>query len=103
MMLEGAGFKVIDLGVSISPQAFIAAIRDHKPDILGMSALLTTTMPKMHETIHAIREAGMKGHIKIMIGGAPVTQDFADKIGADAYGSDAAAAVEGAKMLVLRK
>ena len=90
MMLQGAGFKVIDLGVNLSPQAFVDAVKEHQPDIIGMSALLTTTMPKMEETITALQEAGLRDQVKIMAGGAPVTQDFIDKIGADAYGANAA-------------
>ena len=100
MMLQGAGFKVIDLGTNIKPQAFVDAVKEHKPAILGMSALLTTTMPKMEETIEALKEAGVRDQVKIMAGGAPVTQDFIDKIGADAYGANAAAASEKAKALL---
>jgi len=100
MMLEGSGFKVIDLGVNIKPQEFVDAVKEHNPDILGMSALLTTTMPKMEETITALKEAGIRDQVKIMAGGAPVTQDFIDKIGADAYGANAASASENAKTLV---
>jgi corrinoid protein of di/trimethylamine methyltransferase len=100
MMLQGAGFKVIDLGTNIKPQDFVAAVKEHKPQVLGMSALLTTTMPKMEETIEALKEAGVRDQVKIMAGGAPVTQDFIDKIGADAYGANAAAASEKAKALM---
>jgi 5-methyltetrahydrofolate--homocysteine methyltransferase len=100
MMLQGAGFKVIDLGTNISAQQFVAAVKEHKPDILGMSALLTTTMPRMEETIQALKEAGIRDQVKIMAGGAPVTQDFVNKIGADAYGANAASATEKAKELV---
>jgi len=100
MMMQGSGFKVIDLGVNLSPQAFVAAVKEHKPDIVGMSALLTTTMPKMAETITALKEAGLRDQVKVMAGGAPVTQDFVDKIGADAYGANAATASEKAKALV---
>jgi len=102
MMLEGAGFKVVNLGTDVKPQAFVEAAKEHKPNILGMSALLTTTMPKMGETINALKEAGIRGQIRVMAGGAPVTQDFVDEIGADAYGSNAAAAVEKAKAFVGR-
>ena len=101
MMLQGGGFKVIDLGTNIKPQAFVHAIKEHKPKIIGMSALLTTTMPKMEETIEALKEAGVRDQVKIMAGGAPVTQDFIDKIGADAYGANAAAASEKAKELLI--
>ncbi|MBW2057942.1 MAG: corrinoid protein [Deltaproteobacteria bacterium] len=100
MMLEGAGFKVVDLGADVKPQSFVEAAKEHKPNILGMSALLTTTMPKMGETINALKEAGIRDQIKVMAGGAPVTQDFVEEIGADAYGSNATAAVEKAKELV---
>jgi corrinoid protein of di/trimethylamine methyltransferase len=100
MMLKGSGFNVIDLGTNINAQQFVEAVKAHKPDILGMSALLTTTMPKMEETIQALKEAGIRDQIKIMAGGAPVTQDFVDKIGGDAYGANAAAATEKAKELI---
>lgn len=100
MLLEGAGFTVINLGTGIKPQAFVDAVKEHNPDILGMSALLTTTMPKMEETIQAIKEAGFRDQVKVMAGGAPVTQDFVDKIGADGYGANAATAVEKAKALL---
>jgi len=100
MMLQGAGFKVIDLGTSVTPQDFVEAVNKHNPDIVGMSALLTTTMPKMKKTIEALKEAGIRDQVKIMAGGAPVTQDFVDKIGGDGYGSNAASASEKAKALV---
>ena len=100
MMLQGGGFKVIDLGTNIKPQAFVDAVKEHKPQIVGLSALLTTTMPKMEQTIAALKEAGVRDQVKIMAGGAPVTQDFIDKIGADAYGANAAAASEKAKELL---
>lgn len=100
MMLQGAGFKVIDLGTNIKPQDFVSSVKEHKPKILGLSALLTTTMPKMEETVEALKEAGIRDHVKIMAGGAPVTQDFIEKIGADAYGANAATASEKAKVLV---
>ena len=80
--------------------SFVDAVKEHKPQVLGMSALLTTTMPKMEETIEALKEAGVRDQVKIMAGGAPVTQDFIDKIGADAYGANAAAASEKAKALL---
>jgi corrinoid protein of di/trimethylamine methyltransferase len=100
MMMQGAGFKVIDLGVNIKPQGFVDGVKEHKPDILGMSALLTTTMPKMEETIKALEEAGLRDQVKIMAGGAPVTQEFIKKIGGDAYGANAASAAENAKALL---
>ncbi len=101
MMLQGTGFKVIDIGTNIKPQDFVAAVAQHRPDILGMSALLTTTMPKMQATIEALKADGIREQVKVMIGGAPVTQDYADKIGADAYGDNAAAATEKAKTLLV--
>ena len=100
MMFEGAGFKVIDLGIDLEPAAFVDAIKQHKASLFGMSALLTTTMPKMSETINAINEAGIRDQIKIMIGGAPVTAGFAKEIGADAYASNAASAVDKGKELL---
>jgi 5-methyltetrahydrofolate--homocysteine methyltransferase len=100
MMCEGAGFEVHDLGKDIGPDDFVIAVKEVNPDILGMSALLTTTMRAMESTIQALEEAGVRDQIKIMIGGAPVTQDFADQIGADGYASNAAAAADLAKTLV---
>jgi methylmalonyl-CoA mutase cobalamin-binding domain/chain len=100
MMLEGAGFNVIDLGVGVTPQVFVESVKEHNPVILGMSALLTTTMPKMQETIVALKEAGIREQLKIMAGGAPVTEKFVEEIGADAYGADAGSATEKAKELV---
>ena len=100
MMFEGAGFQVIDLGIDLEPQEFIDALKEHKATLLGMSALLTTTMPKMGETINAIKEAGIRDQIKIMIGGAPVTAEYAKDIGADAYASNAASAVDKGKELL---
>jgi 5-methyltetrahydrofolate--homocysteine methyltransferase len=97
MMLEGAGFQVIDLGVDVSPDAFVQAVREHSPHLVGMSALLTTTMMSMKSTMEAIEEAGLRDKVKVMIGGAPLTQRFADEIGADIYGQDANAAVRKAK------
>ncbi len=100
MMCEGAGFEVTDLGKDIDPDGFVEAIKKHEPDIVGMSALLTTTMRAMESTIKAMAEAGVRDRVKVMIGGAPVTQDFADQIGADGYASNAASAAELAKRLV---
>ncbi|MDM8554263.1 corrinoid protein [Desulfococcaceae bacterium HSG7] len=100
MLLEGAGFNVVDLGVDIKPEQFVTAVGEHGAAIIGMSALLTTTMPKMSETVSALTEAGLRDKVKIMVGGAPVTQKFVDDIGADGYGADAASAVEKAKELV---
>jgi len=98
MMLKGAGFDVVDLGVDVSPQKFVDKIKEINPKVVGMSALLTTTMPAMEKTIQAIKAAGLK--VKTMIGGAPVTQAYADRIGADGYSADAASAVDLAKALI---
>ncbi len=97
MMCEGAGFEVIDMGKDITPEAFVEGTKEHMPDILGMSALLTTTMRSMEQTIKALEEAGVRDTVKIMIGGAPVTQEFADQIGADGYAANAASASDMAK------
>jgi len=101
MMLEGGGFKVVDLGNDVKSQVFVEAVKEHKANILGLSALLTTTMPKMRETIEAFQEAGIRNRIKVIIGGAPVTQEYADSIGADGYGADAVQGVELAKRLMV--
>jgi 5-methyltetrahydrofolate--homocysteine methyltransferase len=100
MMLEGAGFETIDLGTDVEPQAFLDAVRDHRPQLLGMSALLTTTMMQMKTTLEALEEAGLRDSVKVMVGGAPVTDAFAKEIGADAYAPDAASAVDRARELV---
>lgn len=100
MMLEGAGFTVIDLGVDVGPEQFIDAIKNQGAQIIGMSALLTTTMTSMKEIIDAINEAGLRDQVKIMIGGAPITQEYADEIGADGYSIDAASAAQLAKELI---
>ena len=100
MMLRGSGFEVVDLGVDVSPDDFIDAFEEHSPGLLGMSALLTTTMPNMGVTIEAFIDAGLRDDVAIMVGGAPVTQDFADDMGADGYGKDAVACVELAKDLI---
>jgi len=100
MMLEGSGFQVVDLGIDIPPEKFVDAVRTNQPDVLGLSALLTTTMPKMKETIESLIEAGMRNKVKIMVGGAPVTEKFAKDIGADGYAPDAATAVEKVRELV---
>ena len=94
MILQSGGFKVIDLGVNVSAEQFIEAVREHKPQILGLSALLTTTMMGMKDTIDALKEAGLRDQIKTLVGGAPVSQSFADEIGADGYCADAMAAKE---------
>ncbi len=100
MMCEGAGFEVLDLGKDVEPEAFVEAVKEQNPDVLGMSALLTTTMRVMGHTIQALEEAGLRDKVKIMIGGAPVTNAFADQIGADGYASNAASAAEMAKEFV---
>ena len=99
MMLEGAGFEVINLGAETPADTFIESVKENKPDIVGMSALLTTTMLHMPEVINALKEAGLRDQVKVMIGGAPVTQEYADEIGADGYAPDAASAVKLAKKL----
>ena len=100
MMLRGAGFVVHDLGVDTSEDEFIDAVEEHEAPLMGMSALLTTTMPNMGKTIEAFIDADLRDEVKIMVGGAPVTQDFADDMGADGYGGDALACVELAKRLL---
>jgi 5-methyltetrahydrofolate--homocysteine methyltransferase len=99
MMLEGAGFETIDLGTDVGPEGFVDAVREHRPSLVGMSALLTTTMVQMKATIEALEEAGLRESVKIMVGGAPVTDAFAKEIGADAYAADAASAVDVARSL----
>ena len=103
IMLEGAGFEVIDIGVQAAPEKFIAGIEEHKPDIVGMSAFLTTTMPMFKANINAIEKAGLRDQVIIMVGGAPVTQEYADVSGADGYAADAATAVRRAKELLGQK
>jgi 5-methyltetrahydrofolate--homocysteine methyltransferase len=100
VMLEGAGFEVIDLGVEVSSERFVGAVREYRPEILALSALLTTTMIHMPEVIEALRSAGLRGGVQVMIGGAPVTQEYAERIGADGYADDAPSAVALAKRLV---
>jgi 5-methyltetrahydrofolate--homocysteine methyltransferase len=100
MMCEGAGFEVKDIGKDVEPQAFVDAVKEFEPDVVGMSALLTTTMRAMESTIKVLEEAGLRDRVKIIIGGAPVTQAFADQIGADGYASNAASAADLAKKLV---
>ncbi len=100
MMLEGAGFEIIDMGTDVSPEKFIAAINDEDVDILAMSALLTTTMPMMETTIKAVDDAGLRDAVKIIVGGAPVTNEYAEKIGADGFAPDASQAASLAKTLV---
>jgi 5-methyltetrahydrofolate--homocysteine methyltransferase len=98
MMLKGAGFDVVDIGVDVPTEKFVEKIKEEKPSLVGMSALLTTTMPAMEETVKAVKEAGIDA--KIMVGGAPVTEGYAEKIGADGYSADAASAVDKAKELI---
>jgi len=100
MMLEGAGFEVVDLGVDVAPEKFVEAVRANQVDMVAMSALLTTTMPAMKATIAALDSAGLRTRVKVMVGGAPVTQEYADEIGADGYGSDATSAVDIARRLL---
>lgn len=100
-MLEGGGFEVVDLGVDVAPEQFIAAARESGAEIVAMSALLTTTVPGMKATIHALREAGIRDQVKVMVGGAPLTQRFADDIGADGFSDNAAGAVRLAKSLLV--
>ncbi len=102
MMLEGGGFDVVDLGIDVSPEKFVEAIKKHQPQVVGMSALLTTTMREMKNTIEAIQEAGLRKQVKAIIGGAPVTERYAKEIGADGYAPDAASAVDLAKSLTAR-
>ena len=97
MMMEGSGFEVIDLGTDVSPEDFVAAVKEHQPNILGMSALLTTTMPQMQKTVEALEESKLRDQVIVMVGGAPVTEKYAEEIGADAYARDAATAASVAK------
>jgi methylmalonyl-CoA mutase cobalamin-binding domain/chain len=103
MMMEGAGFEVIDLGINNPVEKYLAAIEEHQPDILGMSALLTTTMPYMKVVIDTLKEKGLRDKYIVMVGGAPLNEEFAEAIGADAYCRDAAVAVETAKELIKRR
>ena len=103
IMLEGAGFNVIDLGVQIAPETFIEAIKEHKPDVVGFSAFLTTTMPMFKVNIEAIQKAGLRDDVIILVGGAPVTQEYADAVGADGYSADAAGATRKAKDLLAKR
>jgi methylmalonyl-CoA mutase cobalamin-binding domain/chain len=100
IMLEGAGFKVVDLGVQVAPETFVDAIRELNPDVVGFSAFLTTTMPMFKVNIEAIEKAGLRDEVIIMVGGAPVTQEYADLVGADGYSADAAGATKLAKKLI---
>lgn len=100
MMMEGAGFTIIDLGVDISPEKFVQKAQEIEPDIVAMSALLSTTMPSMHQTIEALEKAGIRHRVKVMIGGAPVTEQYAKEIKADSYASDAGSAISKAEGLL---
>lgn len=100
IMLEGAGFRVVDLGVDIDPERFIEAVREYEPEFVGVSALLTTTMSNQGRTIEALQGAGLRDGVRVMVGGAPVTQEFADEIGADLYATDASAAARLAKAML---
>ncbi len=100
MFMEGAGYQVIDLGFDVSSEKFIEMVKTHQPNLLGLSALLTTTMPRMKEVIESLGKAGIRNTVKVIIGGAPITQKFAADIGADGYAPDAAAAVEKARELI---
>ena len=103
IMFEGAGFQVIDLGVQVSPEKFVDAVKTHKPDIVGFSAFLTTTMPMFKANINALTKAGLRDQVIVMVGGAPVTQEYADVVGADGYAADASTAVVRAKELIRRR
>jgi len=100
MLLEGAGFEIIDLGTDVAPEKFVQVVQEGRADVVALSALLTTTMPNMKATIEALNNAGVRGNVKVMIGGAPVTQAYADQIGADGYAPDASRAVALAKSLM---
>ena len=103
IMLEGAGFEVIDLGVQVAPERFVEAVREHRPDIVGFSAFLTTTMPMFKANINALQKAGIRDDVIVMVGGAPVTQEYADAVGADGYAADASTAVRLAKDLIQKR
>lgn len=100
MMLEGAGFEIIDLGTDVAPEIFVEAVRTHHPNILALSALLTTTMPNMRATIEALEQAGLRDHVKVIVGGAPLTEAFAQQIAADGYAPDASRTVTLARSLI---
>lgn len=102
MMMEGVGFQVIDLGIDVPPEKFVEAVKSNSAQLLGLSALLTTTMPRMKEVIQSLIAAGVRNKVKVMVGGAPLTEKFAKEIGADGYAPDAASAVDMAKSLLMR-
>ena len=103
IMLEGAGFTVYDLGVNVAPETFVQQVQEHKPEIVGFSAFLTTTMPMFKANINALEKAGIRNDVIVMVGGAPVTQEYADAVGADGYAADASTAVRLAKDLIARR
>jgi corrinoid protein of di/trimethylamine methyltransferase len=103
MMMEGAGFRIIDLGVDVKIEDLIDTVKKEQVDVLGLSALLTTTMPEMQNVIEALVEAGLRNQVKVIVGGAPIDQGFADKIGADGFGADAVEAVQLARELIVEK
>jgi len=103
MMMEGAGFKIIDLGVDVKMEKLVETLKKEQADILGLSALLTTTMPEMQNVIEVLKREGLRDHVKVIVGGAPIDQRFADKIGADGYGKDAVAAVQLVRRLMSEK
>jgi 5-methyltetrahydrofolate--homocysteine methyltransferase len=103
IMLEGAGFTVIDLGVNVAPEKFVSEIEQHEPDIVGFSAFLTTTMPMFKANLNAIQKAGLRDRVAVMVGGAPVTQEYANAVGADSYAADASTTVKKAKELIERR
>ncbi len=100
MMMEGAGFRIVDLGTDVAPETFVEAVKTEHPDIVAMSALLTTTTRSIIATIQALEEAGLRDQVKVMVGGAPITQEFADKVGADGFAPDAGSAARKAKELI---
>ena len=102
LLMEGAGFSVIDLGTDVKPEKFLAAVHENNADIVGISALLTTTMPSMKNVIEALESAGLRDQVKVLVGGAPVTKEYAEEIGADCYGPDAGSAVRIAKSLLYK-
>ena len=103
MMMEGAGFRIIDLGVDVKIEDLIDTVKKEEADVLGLSALLTTTMPEMQKVIEALQEAGLRNQLKVIVGGAPIDQGFADKIGADGFGADAVEAVQLAREMIVGK
>ncbi len=103
IMLEGAGFNVIDLGVQVAPETFVAAVQEHRPDIVGFSAFLTTTMPMFKANLNALQKAGLRDDVIVMVGGAPVTLEYAQAVGADGYAADASATVKKAKELLAQR